>query len=183
MTVKTPGAYQVRVGVRDTRSAAVGSASHFLEIPKVGTGRLALSGVLVRDAGNGRADERATPPADDGAGAVRATLGEPSLRIFQHGTDVVYAYEIYDGLGAAQAAQLEMSTSLLRDGRVLYESPWSAVRAQPRTADTRVIPIAGRLSLGADVPNGPYTLQVSVSQNDRGRRRVRADGWVDLEVQ
>lgn len=76
-----------------------------------------------------------------------------------------------------------MSTSLLRDGRVLYESPWSAVRAQPRTADTRVIPIAGRLSLGADVPNGPYTLQVSVSQNDRGRRRVRADGWVNLEVQ
>jgi hypothetical protein len=46
-----------------------------------------------------------------------------------------------------------------------------------------VIPIAGRLSPGADVPHGPYTLQVCVSQNDRGRRPVRADGWVDLEVQ
>ncbi|HZA36006.1 MAG TPA: hypothetical protein VE505_13800, partial [Vicinamibacterales bacterium] len=98
-------------------------------------------------------------------------------------TDVVYAYEIYDGLDADNAAHLEMSTSLLRDGRVLYESPWSAVRARPRTGDTRVIPIAGRLSLGADVPHGPYTLQVSVSQNENGRRRMRADGWVDLEVQ
>ena len=183
MTVKKPGAYQVRVGVRDTRSAALGSASHFLEIPEVGGGRLAVSGVLVRDAGTSAADARSAATGEDAAGGARETLGEPSLRIFQRGTDVVYAYEIYDGLDADNAAHLEMSTSLLRDGRVLYESPWSAVRARPRTGDTRVIPIAGRLSLGADVPHGPYTLQVSVSQNENGRRRMRADGWVDLEVQ
>jgi uncharacterized protein YbbK (DUF523 family) len=47
----------------------------------------------------------------------------------------------------------------------------------------RVIPIAPRVSLGTSVPRGPYTLQVSVARNDGGRRRVRADQWIDLEVQ
>jgi hypothetical protein len=42
----------------------------------------------------------------------------------------------------------------------------------------RVIPIAGLLSLGADVPPGAYTLQVTVGA-DRKRRAVQ---WADLEV-
>src|SRR4051794_32699248 len=131
MPVKTPGAYQVRVAVRDTRSAALGSASHFLEIPQVGDGRLALSGVLVRAAAP-LADGSATRP-EEAPSAVRETLGEPFLRVFQAGTDVVYAYEIYDGLDQGAGARLEMSTSLLRDGRVIYASAWTAVRARART--------------------------------------------------
>ena len=36
-------------------------------------------------------------------------------------------YEIYDGLKSADAGSLQMATALLRDGRVVYQSPFAAV--------------------------------------------------------
>jgi VWFA-related protein len=45
--VKKPGAYQMRVAVRDTATAKVGSASQFIEVPDIKKNRLALSGVIV----------------------------------------------------------------------------------------------------------------------------------------
>ena len=121
----------------------------FNQIPRVGGGRLALSGVPVRAAGAGRGDGTMAIRPDERAGVVRETPGEPSLR----------------------------------DGRVPYESPWNEVRARSRMGDTRIIPIAGRLALLADVPQGPCTLQVSIAENQQGRRRLPAAQWVDLDVQ
>ena len=50
--LKTAGGYQIRVAVRDDRSKALGTAAEFVEIPRVGKDRLALSGVVLD--GNGR---------------------------------------------------------------------------------------------------------------------------------
>jgi VWFA-related protein len=183
MTVKKPGAYQVRVALRDTRTAALGSASQFLEVPGVGKGRLALSGVLVR-AQTGGGTAAATAARDlahvEGDSLAADTLGEPSVRIFGPGSDVVYAYEIYDGLGAA-AERLTMSAALMRDGKVLYESESTPVDARVQDTSVRVIPIAGRLSLGHDVPPGAYTLQVTVRERRGGKERT-ARQWVDFDV-
>jgi VWFA-related protein len=182
MPVKKPGAYQVRVAIRDMSTDALGSASQFLEIPEIGKGRLAVSGVLVRAAGGhaSPAETAATDLARDGDGdrLSSAVLGEPSVRIFEPGSEVVYAYEIYDGLRGDAAERLEMSTSLLRDGRVVYESPWTPVKAAPGADDLRVLPVAGQLSLGADVPPGTYTLQVNVAAD----RKRRAAQWADFQV-
>ena len=191
MTVEKPGGCQVRVAIQDLKSEALGSASQFVEIPRVGTGTLALSGVLVRAL---RATAGAETPGESstgtqghaGAPVTRTTarevvtdvLGEPAVRIFGPGTNVVYAYEIYDGLPGNDAARLQMSTSLLQGDRVLYESRWTRVNAPPRQGRVRVVPIAGRLSLGHDVPPGAYTLQVTVAAD----RKRRAAQWVDLEV-
>lgn len=180
MAVEKPGAYQVRVAMRDLSTSSLGSASQFLEVPEVGKGLIAVSGVLLRAAGSAAEEGSAGVmlPETAEAGLIAEVLGEPSVRIFGPGSDVVYAYEIYDGLRGEAAARLQMSTSLLRDGRVLYESPWTPVRARAAGETPRVIPIAGKLSLGGDVPPGPYTLQVNVTSE--GRRR--AAQWVDLEV-
>ena len=181
MPVKKPGAYQVRVAIRDMSTAALGSASQFLEIPETGKGRLAVSGVLVRaaDGEASAAETAATDLArDDEDRLSSGVLGEPSVRIFEPGNELVYAYEIYDGLRVAAAERLQMSTSLLRDGRVVYESPWTPVKTARGDDDVRVLPIAGKMSLGADVPPGAYTLQVNVAA-DRTRRAAQ---WVDFEV-
>ena len=45
---KEPGPYQMRAAVEDLGSKTVGSAAQFLEVPQVGGGRLALSGVLLK---------------------------------------------------------------------------------------------------------------------------------------
>jgi VWFA-related protein len=172
MVVKQPGAYQVRAALRDMASGAMGSASQFLEIPKVGKDRLAASGVLLRAQ---QAD--ASSDAPDSEGDV---LGAPPVRIFKPGSKVVYAYQVYDGLGQSDA--LQVSTALLRDGKPLYRSPETPVtvrREAPAGKDAaRMVPIAGLLTLGDDVPAGPYTLQVIVNA---GKKRA-AYQYADFEV-
>ena len=180
MAVNEPGAYQVRTAVQDLSTSIVGSASQFLEVPEVGKGRLALSGVLLqaKSSSTSAAQAAASDLESTGTEATDDVLGRPTLRIFRPGSDVVYAYEVYDGLDEQAAQRLEMSTSLLRDGRVVYQGPAEPVRARKAESRVRVIPIAGLLSLGDDVPPGAYTLQVAVGSGNK-RRAVQ---WADLEV-
>jgi hypothetical protein len=160
MVVKQPGGYQVRTAVRDVANGALGSASQFLEIPGVGEGRVAASGVLLRS-------QQPEPSSDDKSGTQSQddVLGAPPVRIFKPGTKVVYAYQIYDGLDDETVVQV--STALLREGKALYRSPATPIAPRPPKPKgkdaARVVPIAGLLTLGDDVPPGPYTLQVIVS--------------------
>src|SRR5262249_2193288 len=45
--VKTAGAYQMRVVLRDYMNGELGSATQFVEVPDVKSGRLALSGIAL----------------------------------------------------------------------------------------------------------------------------------------
>ncbi|MGH9900755.1 MAG: hypothetical protein ACRD68_02845, partial [Pyrinomonadaceae bacterium] len=85
--VKKPGAYQLRVAVRDAVSERVGSASQFVEVPDLGKARLALSGIVVsggstaaagapkRESAGGVANSSA--PADTAAGALAGSAAPP----------------------------------------------------------------------------------------------------------
>jgi hypothetical protein len=115
------------------------------------------------------------------AGLADAVLLEPQVRVLEPGTEAVYAYEIYDGLKPAEGESLQMATTLLRDGRVVYQSAFSAVTPPSRQGGrVRAIPIAGKLALGADMPAGAYTLGVVVRGKDRAKLERRQ--WLDFEV-
>jgi hypothetical protein len=180
--IKEPGAYQMRAAVRDVNTKATGSASQFIEVPKVGAGRLALSGVLLKGVvGADNASAADTLSAAAPAGLTDTALLEPQVRILEPGTEAVYAYEIYDGLKPEETRGLQMATALLRDGRVVYQSPFAPVITPPRHAGkVRAIPIAGKLALGADMPAGAYTLEVIVQGKDA--QRIDRRQWLDFEV-
>jgi VWFA-related protein len=176
LPMKTPGGYQIRAAVQDARSKAVGSSAQFVEIPKVGKGQLALSGVVMMDvasAAPGTSTAVATDALSDGV------LGEPALKIFRPGAEVAYTCEIYDG-GKHEAGGLATTATLLRDGRPVFRSPPASVKASVADAEVRSVPIGGRLSLGEKLPRGSYTLQVSVAPE--GARRSLATQWVEFEV-
>jgi VWFA-related protein len=180
--VKEPGGYQMRAAVRDVNTTRTGSASQYLEVPKVGAGRLALSGVLLKGLADAEAAS-ASGAVQNAApeGLVETVLLEPQVRVLEPGTDAVYAYEIYDGLKPQEAAQLQMGTALLRDGKVVYESPFAPVTASPRGgAKVRAIPVAGKLALGKDMPPGPYTLEVIVRGKDA--KKLERRQWLDFEI-
>ena len=63
--VKKPGAYQLRVALRDEGSEQLGSASQFVEVPDVHKGHLTLSSLVIKE------DDpaAAAKPADDPAAA------------------------------------------------------------------------------------------------------------------
>lgn len=70
--VKKPGAYQLRVAVRDTATEKVGSASQFIEIPDVKKGKLVLTGLMVRSLPPGGLRALPPAPAPGASGAAKS---------------------------------------------------------------------------------------------------------------
>jgi hypothetical protein len=177
--VDRPGAYQIRAAIRDLTTGRAGSGSQFLEIPEVGKGKLALSGVLLKGLSASATIEPDTLDVASNSLSAETLLG-PTIRILHPGAKAIYAYEIYDGLG--DTANLQMSATLIRNGKEVYRSAAEPVKAPPADKKVRVISIGGSLDLGKDMPSGPYSLQVDVSRQRNGRVDRRASQWVDFEV-
>jgi hypothetical protein len=84
--VKEPGPYQMRAAVEDLASKAVGSASQFLEVPEVGRGRLALSGVLLKGTTGAESTTIQSESNPNAApGLADAVLLEPEVRVLSPG--------------------------------------------------------------------------------------------------
>lgn len=84
--VKKPGAYQLRVAVRDAATAHIGSASQFIEVPNLEKNRLALSGIVVRNSSAADADaatikrNNSAAPAPTPAAAPSTTAAPPNAQ-------------------------------------------------------------------------------------------------------
>jgi VWFA-related protein len=179
--VKAAGGYQLRAAARDERTTALGSSSQFVEIPRVGKGRLALSSIVMRTAQAATADAPADPAGSVVEGLDDMVFGEPWVRIFRPGSDAIYSYEIYDGVSDGSIT-LTTVAALLRDGRTLYEGPVSPLRRAAAVKAVRVVPIAGRLSFSRATEPGTYTLRVTVSQVREGTVRRQQHQWATFEV-
>ncbi|HVF50856.1 MAG TPA: VWA domain-containing protein [Pyrinomonadaceae bacterium] len=140
--VKEAGAYQLRVGVRDTASARTGTASQFVEVPDISRERLALSGIVLSGGPHRAAPVApANAPANlnvGGADADSDPQSGPSLRRVRQGMTVNYGYQIYNaqrsGQSGEQTAQPQLLTQmrLFRDGRAVYTGA-------EKTLDLRVV--------------------------------------------
>jgi len=179
--VDRPGAYQIRAAIRDVTTGRTGSSSQFLVIPQVGKGKLALSGLMLKGfADTSMALDVAPLEVATSSLSVETLLG-PTIRILNPGSKAVYAYEIYDGLGDSE--NLQMSTTLLRHGKAVYQSPVQPVKVPVPDKKISVISIGGALDLGNDMPAGPYSLQVDVQRKkSNGKIDRRASQWVDFEI-
>ena len=83
----------MRAAVEDLTSKAVGSASQFLEVPKVGRGSLALSGVLSKGVSGAESPAKEAESLDAAPeGLADAVLFEPEVRVLSPGVNAVYAY-------------------------------------------------------------------------------------------
>jgi VWFA-related protein len=187
LPMKTPGGFQVRAAVQDARSRMIGTSTQYVEVPKVGKGQLALSGVVMMDVAV-VAGGTAGLAADTTAPLMLATdtladgvLGEPAIKIFKPGSEVAYTCEIYDGQRGTRTGFATTAT-LLRDGKPIFTSPPAPVTAGARGESApQAIPVGGRLSLGRQLSPGAYTLQVSVAPAG-APGRARATQWAEFEV-
>lgn len=147
-----PGAYEVRLAVRDEGTGMLGSASEWIEIPEVEGGRLALSDVfLMKGAPRGAAD------SDSGFVDVQA---RPR---FERADSLVYQLQVLnpdvDGSGATD---LSIQVQVLTDGRVLASTPETPLSLE----QLGPVPQAymGRIRLEPFDP-GSYDLQVAVTDH------------------
>jgi hypothetical protein len=184
--VKKPGAYQVRVLLRDSTSGKMGSASQFIEVPDVSKGHLTLS-TLVIESLPSRSPAGTARSADPGAGQEGRVheadaQGNPGVRIFRPGAAITYGYQVLNAqAGVDKLVELEARTRLYRDGKAIYAGKPIRLSSagQPQV---RQLVEGGTMKLADGLSPGDYVLQVVVNDKLAREQHNTASQWIDFEV-
>jgi VWFA-related protein len=191
LPVKKPGAFQLRIAVRDVPSERVGSANQFIEVPNLTKNRLTLSGLYVagnaapvRSAAAAMAtshDTRSTGNAEGELNAQDPRTG-PAVRRFRPGMVIDYGYEAYNVRldHATGRPQLQTQVRLFRENQQVFASQVLNAAGQP---DVKRVVAMAHLKLGQNLKPGDYILQVIVTDvADKGKPRV-ASQWITFEIE
>lgn len=176
--VKKPGGFQYRVAIRDDQAATVGSASQFVQVPKIKKGSPVMSSIVLQ---NFTRQEWLQANSGDPKKAAGDSVNDTSLRRFRNGTVLQYAFEIY-ALEASDVkiANFTRKTRVFRDGKMIMdgnEQPLSfaATGNGRQTA-------SGAISLGTEMQPGDYILQIVVVDNSKKDKKKYATQYVQFEV-
>ena len=176
--VKKAGPYQMRVVLRDATSHELGSATQFIEVPDLKTGRLTLSGIALAAEG-----AQSAPAGQTGEGqlTVDDPEGTPAVRIFKSGETAIYTYHVMNAhTGPDKKPQLESQLRLFRDGRQVFASMPAAIGGGIPPNPKRMFSI-GHLQL-AMVPPGNYILQILlVDKLQKGKGSIATQA-IDFQV-
>ncbi len=175
--VKKPGAYQMRVAVRDGGSEKVGSANQFVRVPDLTKGRLTLSGIAVT-AGKQAVAQQAEGQVDD-----TGPQATPALRIFRAGDTLYYGLQIYNAQvdRAAGRPQLETHMRVYREGKRIYTTKPEAM-SLPGQTDWKRIRAGGRLEFSKGIMPGEYVIQVVITDKLAKEKQRTATQWIDFEI-
>jgi len=178
--IKKPGAYQLRVAMRDSVTERLGSASQFIEAPDIKKNRLALSGIVVQ--GESRADK----PAGNASTVEGVDTGNPqasaAVRHFTRGMVMSYGLFIYNARLDKTSARPQVTTQvrLFRDGKEVFTGAEN--RLDGAQADLKRLVIGGGIRLGTDMAPGEYVLQVVVTDLLADRKHRVATQWMDFQI-
>jgi len=152
LPLKKPGAFQLRVAIRDNGSERIGAAAQFIQAPNLSDGQLALSGIVLY------ADTAKAESGNDND--WRRSLVH---RRFHQGTALVFGYTIYNAAlnRKTQLPQLTAQTLVFRDGERIYNTERLPVEATGQ-ADLQRISTGARLQLGPALTPGEYVVQIVV---------------------
>jgi VWFA-related protein len=189
--VKKPGAYQLRVAVRDAANEKLGSASQFIEVPDLKKDRLALSGIVMQSSEytSARLAAAATPAAgqqkEDESKAKengeQVAQGNPAVRRFRLGEELDYYVNIYNAqLDAAGRPQLQTQLRIFRDNQQVYAGQPKPFDPGKQTNMKNLLE-AVRMRLNNLTP-GEYVLQIVVTDALAKDKYRTATQWIDFEI-
>jgi VWFA-related protein len=176
--MKNPGAYQVRLVLRDNRSGQIGSATQFVEVPDMRKNRLALSGiVLAAD----KTKPKAVVDQEEGILDKEGYNGTAAVRLFEPDTPVSYAYQILNAkTDKNKNPRLQLQLRLFRDGQEVYEKKPSEMKVGAQGNAKRIIAV-DQMQLN-QLPPGNYVLQVAVTDMLAEEKERMAVQSIDFEV-
>jgi hypothetical protein len=176
--IKKPGAYQLRIAIRDTASDRVGSANQFVEVPNLKKNRLTLSGVALENLPFDVWQKRQT--SAEPVESESNPLSDTSLRRFKRGTVLNYGFVIYNAkLNHAKVPDLTSKIRLFLDGKLAFEGQAQAVPFVRQT-DPKAVNLTGAFNLGSAMSPGDYVLEIVIMDNLAKKRT--ASQYVHFEV-
>jgi hypothetical protein len=173
--MKKPGAYQLRVALRDHGSDKVGSANQFVEVPNLKKGHLVTSGAILENIPLAEWQKRESGQSS----APTDPLTDTSLRSFRRGTVLNYGFTIYNAKNTGAGPNLSYQTRIFRDGKPILENP---VRPIAPGGDPAAIDFSAALSLGSEMVPGEYVLHVTIIDNLAKEKKKTAHQFVQFEV-
>ncbi len=177
--VKTPGAYQYRVAIRDVQGGKIGSASQFVEVPDLKKNRLTISSILFEQFSNADWIKISSP---DPVRVPTDPMSDTSLRRLKRGTVLRYGCEIYNAkLDASKQPQLQTRIRVFRDGKVILDGTAKRYELLGQT-DLRHLKTAGALAIGEKMAPGDYILQIIVTDTLAKAKQQVATQFVQFEV-
>jgi hypothetical protein len=185
--VKKPGAFQLRVAIRDSQSEKVGSANQFVEVPNLKKNHLSVSGIVLENltpeqwqkSQNGA--PRAADAAENAAVSETNPLNATSLRRFKRGTILRYGSEVYNAKLAAGQPNLTVQIRMFRDGKLVFDGKQVPLELLGQT-DLQRIKTVGALNLGTEMQPGDYVLQIVATDNLAKQKQKIATQFVQFEI-
>lgn len=177
--IKKPGAYQMRIVLRDTANSKIGSASQFIEVPNLKKDRLTLSGILLQRLSPQISTEKNTAENRFQSDEQR----DVALRRFRAGTKVQFGFAIYNAEfdKATAAPHLTTQVKIFRDGKEMFSSSEKELGTAGQKDLQRILG-NGVISLGSQMEADEYVLQVIVRDALAKGKRALATQWIDFEV-
>lgn len=176
--VKKPGAYQMRVAIRDHANDKLGSASQFIEVPKLSKKRMTLSGIVLE----GFTVDQWINAESSTEKQITNPMADTANRIFKRGSVLRYGLEVYNAkTNGTQIPQLKMFARVYRDGKVYFEG-------EPKPVDfanqgkSNILNAVGALALGEKMLPGDYVLQVVVIDPQAKSQSQTATQLVQFEI-
>ena len=208
--ISKPGAYMLRIAVRDAASGRIGSASQYVEVPNVSKDRMTLSSLIIsgnNPEGNVRpktakellksvlamaAPVDKSPASVATAAPVIVAGGEgmvgtedpkasPASRLFRTKMYLNFACIIYNGKDGKAKGPFTTQVRLFHEGREVFDGgPVPLDMSQQ--ADMKRLVATRRLFLGTVLVEGDYVLHLTVTNQSGSGDSRYATRWVDFKV-
>ena len=172
--VKSPGAYQFRIVVRDANSKKFGTAGQFIEIPDLKKNELALSGIVLTEvSADGKPGLPPAVPVEAALSPVQFS-SNPAVRRFRPGAALSYAHLIYNArpLASTRKPQITTQVRLFHDGKEVFTSP-EAVFDSGQQKDTLRLSNDGVLQLNRTL----HPAIIPCRSSSRIMRAVKVREW------
>jgi VWFA-related protein len=165
-----PGVYQARIGVREEGTDRMGTATAWVEIPEIRSGKLSMSSLILHSALE-IDSERA---AGDGIEVseleqIRMVQGMP---LYERGNFCDYSFRVHQGTEIS--TPIAVMVELLQDGKTVRQEPWRKVKAEEKTSDKKGwFDLDGEVDLNG-LSAGIYELRVTLKETQSNRSVQRA---------
>jgi hypothetical protein len=181
--IRKPGAYQLRIAVRDAASERVGAVNQYVEVPDLSRKRLTLSGLVVASAPVGSPVKTTKAVTVKGMTTPQDAEANPAARRFRSGMMLDYGLVVYNARlnRATGRSQLTIQARIYRETQEMFAGQAQPLKPTRQTAPDR-IETAGRLELGSELPPGEYILQIIVTDALADKQHRHATQWIDFEL-
>ncbi len=173
LPAKKPGAYYVRVAVRDNASNVIGSGYQYIEMPEPAKSGMLLSSIFIlnRDEDASWIESGETEASRGQANrSQEIARRSPALRIYAPGDNLDYMAIIYNAPSREGfPPDLEAQCILFNNGVEIFRNKPEIINPK-RVANLTRIPFKQRLKLQGSLPPGDYVLQLQIKDKHNAQK-------------